>query len=654
LRWAVNQPMAWKIANNYGFYVDRTTVSREGKPLETPEIILLTERPIKPQPLSIWQKAVKNSNQAAIIAQALYGEKFDVEMATSGMTSVIAQSEELMQRFTFSLLAADQNFEAAQLAGWAFVDSTAKPNEKYIYRVYADVPESIVKIKEATAFIGLSDFQELPPPIDVSALFSDKTVLLSWNYQVHQHLYASFFIERSEDSIHFNRLSDIPITNLITQENPSPTMMVYNDSLPTNDKNYWYRVRGMSSFGEVGLPSVTVKGMGEKSVAFAPVITNFEVLPDSSLKLDWRFPDEAGASLHHFAISLSDDVDGTYKILKDSISATERSITVKTQQSSNYLIVSAIDKKGSKYESYSQFVQLDDGTPPSVPTGLVGDIDENGYISLTWIANKERDFHGYYVYRCNVKGEEMSLMNADPLTINQFCDSADLKMLNSKVYYTVVALDKRFNKSAMSAVFELTKPDKNPPVAPVFTNYLLEEEKVILSWIGSSSDDVVFQRLYKKEPTNLNTGNQWLLVKEFDTQDSLTFTDDKVKGGATLSYTLVSVDKSKNESTPSSPLTVVVPMNKKNKAAVKDLKAQSDRLNKKIMLDWVYDVKGVVEYQVYKTVINEPFMLWKVLDNTSLAIEDTDVNASNIYKYAVRAVFNDGTTSVWREIKVEF
>ena len=226
LRWAVNQPMAWKIANNYGFYVERVTVARDSHPLKNPEIIRLTNQPLKPQPVSVFDKIALTNNQAAIIAEALYGKQFNVGMTNADMTAVLTKNEELIQRFTFSLMAADQNFEAALLAGWAFVDSTAKTNEKYVYRVFTAVPESKLKIDYASIFVGLSDFQELPPPIDVSASFGNKTVALSWNYAVHKNLYTAYFVEQSEDSINFKKVSDLPITNLITKENESPSMMV--------------------------------------------------------------------------------------------------------------------------------------------------------------------------------------------------------------------------------------------------------------------------------------------------------------------------------------------------------------------------------------------------------------------------------------------
>ena len=654
LRWAVDQPMAWKIANNYGFVIQRITVVRNNKNLSNPDYVFLSNTPIKAKPRSEWEEAMKTNDRAAIIAQSLFGKDFNVTMPQSGMSSVLAQSEELTQRFTFALMAADQNFEAAQLAGWAWVDTTVKANEKYLYRIYAAVPSSKMRIDTSGVFVGLSDFQELPAPRDVSAAFGNKSVLLNWNYRDFQNIYSSFFVERSEDSINFKKISNLPVTNFLTQGSEVPAMMYCSDTLDENDKTYWYRVRGISSFGEVSTPSVSVKGMGEEGIAYAPDIKNFDVMADSSIQLKWEFPQKGLDKLDHFVLSVSDDADGQYRVLDDKIAATARQVSVKTNMSSNYFVLSAVNKRGRKAESYPQFVQLNDATPPSVPTGLMGEIDDNGYISLKWADNKERDFHGYYVYRSNIKGEEMSLITPEPLHYAEFCDSADLKMLNSKVYYAVAALDKRYNKSVASTVIEVTKPDKIAPTTPVFSEYKLEENKVILSWINGGSEDIAALRLYKKDPTNTKANGQWLLVKEFEPTDSSTYTDENVKGGVTLSYSLVAIDNTKNESPPSVPLTLTVPIDKKNKAAVKSLIGEADRQNRKISLGWVYDEKNVVEYQLYKTVINAPYSLWKVLDNNTLAITDTEVSASNIYKYAIRAIFTDGSMSVMREIKVEF
>jgi uncharacterized protein len=192
------------------------------------------------------------------------------------------------------------------------------------------------------------------------------------------------------------------------------------------------------------------------------------------------------------------------------------------------------------------------------------------------------------------------------------------------------------------------------PVSPVFSNYKLEEGKVHLTWINSSSEDVAFHRLFKRDAADATAQGQWVLLKEFNGSDSTTYSDTKAVPESTLSYTLIAIDKSKNESTPSVPLTVVVPKDKKNAAAVKTLKAEADREAKKITVAWTYAEQGVVEYQIYKTTISARFSLWKVLEQDNRDIVDTDIHSGNVYKYAVRAVFSDGRMSTWKEVKVAF
>ena len=62
-----------------------------------------------------------------------FGESFEVEMGEGkkdGIEGIINKSQEIDQRFAFALMAADLDFKVAELAGWAYVDKEAKPNEK--------------------------------------------------------------------------------------------------------------------------------------------------------------------------------------------------------------------------------------------------------------------------------------------------------------------------------------------------------------------------------------------------------------------------------------------------------------------------------------------------------------------------------------------
>lgn len=117
LRWGADTPYAWKKTNRSGFRIERYTVSRGKEVLVVPEKKVLVEV-LKALPLQEWIPYVERDDNAGIIAQALYGEDFQLTGEDSqGFARMINMAQELDQRFTFSLYAADQNFDIACLAG---------------------------------------------------------------------------------------------------------------------------------------------------------------------------------------------------------------------------------------------------------------------------------------------------------------------------------------------------------------------------------------------------------------------------------------------------------------------------------------------------------------------------------------------------------
>lgn len=51
LRWGTTTPVSWKLSNQYGFIVERYTITRDKKLLQQPEKKIISATPFKPQPL---------------------------------------------------------------------------------------------------------------------------------------------------------------------------------------------------------------------------------------------------------------------------------------------------------------------------------------------------------------------------------------------------------------------------------------------------------------------------------------------------------------------------------------------------------------------------------------------------------------------------
>lgn len=192
VRWAADSPIAWKRANAYGYIVERVTLKRDGQLLEKPEVIKLTTNPIKPAPFASWENVVANNDNAAIAAQAIYGESFEVEGEQGELAKIVNKAQELEQRFAFALFAADMDFSVAKMAGLGYVDTTAKYNEEYLYRVSTAIPKEILVVSIAKALANLKDFEALPAPIDLRGVYGDKNVLLTWEYELFKPIYNAY------------------------------------------------------------------------------------------------------------------------------------------------------------------------------------------------------------------------------------------------------------------------------------------------------------------------------------------------------------------------------------------------------------------------------------------------------------------------------
>lgn len=676
LRWAVTTPLAWRKLNEYGYELKRYTITRDMKTLPRP--IEKSLGTFYPKPLEEWMPMVESNDNAAVMAQSIYGEGFDVE-GMDRLSAIINLAEEQEQRFTWGLYAADQDYEVAQMAGLGFVDHEVEPNEKYIYKITSLVPESLMKIREGGVFIGLQDYEDLPKPLDLAVVFFDGKSMLSWNYAIHNQTYNSYFIERSVDEKNFQRLNDLPLTSLNNSQKTDPMRMFYTDSI-TNGQTYYYRIRGKTPFGELSPISEVVSGKGERKLAYVPHITSKYFEDDETVLLEWEFMEEGNTMITGFELNQSDNVDGTYKTVVKNIPPEARKVWYDSLMPTNYMTITALGENGSKRTSFPALVQPVDSIPPAKPKGFTGVVDSLGVVTLTWDANTEKDMLGYRVFKGNNKNEEYSQITVSPHEATTYYDSVSVKNLNSKVYYQLVAVDQRFNMSEPSEILELKKPDFIKPTQPVFKSYKIKEGKVHLNWANSSSEDVIRHEVYRKE----GNSDDWKLVYTVDSKkyadsnvqstgsskqdydslptDSLRtaqlptekWTDENVKEGQLYSYTMIAIDDSELESEPAPPITVIVPKTSLN-PPLEGLYGQADREAGTITMRWkAYKEPNASKIIIYKGVERKLMNLLKEISVNAKGIVDNKVKPNNTYKYVFRVVFKDGRVSETSTLNVKY
>lgn len=651
LRWAPNRPMLWKQANQYGYTLERYTIIRDGQVLPQPERQVLGPSPLKPLPLQAWERTVDTSDYGAIVAQALYGESFHTDIKKEGqLMDIVNRTTELEQRFVYSLFACDRSFPVAKMAGLGFVDQGVKPGEKYLYRVYVNIPAGKPAADTAAVFLGLADKQALPRPLDLGAMFADKAVMLSWNYSLLKDVYNSYIIERSNGANQpFEQVTGEPLVNANEQDSTAPTRIYYVDSLRANYITYRYRVRGLDPFGEMGPPSDTVEGKGLPSLPYNPKITKYAIVKADQVQFAWEFPAAGDTIITGFSIISAPVANGPFDTLQRDIPATQRQwLLEKPLPPSSYMAVVAIGKNGTVAPSMPVLVQPEDSIAPAMPIGLQGNVDTTGKVLLHWSPNTEKDLLGYRVFRSNRPDGGFVQLTATPMLDTLFRDSVSVNTLHDKIYYKIAASDKHYNQSAFSEVLTITKPSKVLPTSPVFSSYEIKAGKVKLVWFNSPDGEVIKYRLLRREKAQDNS--QWELVKEWlntgSPRDSII---DAPRHETAYTYALRSVSGTGLLSDYSPELTILIP-DDADALPVPVLKTRVDRDAKQITISWKFDRPGVKQYWLYRAGAGAPMSLLQTLDGSKHQFVDKQLEINTQYQYTLKVIMENGRQSRFAEL----
>ncbi|OWP85264.1 hypothetical protein BWK59_01105 [Flavobacterium davisii] len=645
LKWNVNDPYYWKKSLKNGYKLQRVTVLRDGKPINKDEVVILKET-LKPLPLAQWEPLVKQDSLAAVLAQAIYGEDFETSTQEKGLAKMMMLNDQNQQRYAFSMLAAEQSFLATKAAGWGFEDTTAKINEKYVYTItLLGVKED--EVAHGSIYIGLADKNDTTPPVTPEAIFGNQTVMLFWDFGAQKELFSCYNIERSTDGKTFYKLNNVPVFPTISKS----TYTTFTDNLPENNTRYYYRIRGIDTFGYLSEPSKVVSGMGADFLEFSPQITAKAALDDETVNLEWDFPQEGEEKIKGFNILQADHDNGSFEIVKKEVAATTRKLVFKAKlKPSNYFKIQAIAKKGGFRESYAMLVQPIDSIPPIAPVGLEGVIDSVGIVKLKWKNNTEPDLYGYKVFRSYDKTGMYVELSSKVLHKTSYQDTITMKSLNRKVFYKLKALDIRYNESSFSTAFEIIKKDKIAPSIPVLSNYEIEEKKIKIYFLQSQSEDVKKHSLYRRREDQ----KEWKVIFETTDQEIDFYEDKTVEEKRKYYYAMTATDQDGNETAPSEPL-ILETIPTVLRPGITTFSGMADPNSKAIELYWNAKSNDIEEYHLYKRINESQNVLFKILPpNKKNQFIDTTLHVGNVYYYNIRAVFKDGSLSAFKEVKVVY
>lgn len=647
LRWGVDQPYEWQKANTDGFSITRLVVKRDGVLLSQPEKVELAQ--VKAEALEAWMDVIQQDQFAAIIAQSLYGDSFEVDQTSeTTVGSIVNKAEELVQRHTFALYAADMSFDAAVKAGWGYVDTTIKSNEVYAYQVRAT--DTQLALRPAAVLVVANEKEQLPVVADFHGIPADKQVILSWGIEFLKQTYTSYRVERSMDQKTFIPLSESPIVDINSNEKHNANFIFFGDKFPTNEATYYYRIYGITMFGEQGPYSAVIPIRGVASLLTAPRILDYRFTAQGALILEWQFPKEEEKNVDYFQLEHSAIGDKEYQVIAPKIDRSTRAYEYKNVSLSNYMKVVAVDKQGQKLRSQSVLAQAIDSIPPAKPLGLEGQIDSLGVVRLQWKPNVEPDLAGYRLLRANTAKEEFVDVYNDRFQDAFAVDSLDFSLGNKKVYYRLVAEDFRFNRSDFSDVLILEKPTHEPPTAPVFRDYFSKDGTIGVYWINSSSDDVIQHTLKRRKKGEV----EWLTISQF-TAGEEEFIDRELEANSLYEYLIQAQGKTGLWSTPTYAVITIEALNFTLLSVIKDFEYTIDRSNRTLTMYWNYhNNQQPIELQIYKNEKGTPPSLWKVIDAKYQTLVDKELKMNTTYEYYVVPEVKGQVPTKGEKIEVNF
>ena len=397
----------------------------------------------------------------------------------------------------------------ARMLGEMYIDYDP-PEGNVQYRITSVINSLEEEYAETQIFSALQN-DTIPFPPDLEGKPSNQTALLIWDRDsvaMKSGEIVSYNIYRAEDFagqyIRANASAYFP-----SMDSTDLSKLTYADKYLENDKKYFYYITSVNSFGfESGRSPIIEVTPKDISQPPTPMNIRMEQFSDA-LKIEWDYESRVpakGFEIYKGADSIN--FERAYPIMKVQYSGETREwIDFDVEEGgAYYYYMQTVNEADIKSDPSDTIVFIyPDETPPAPPKNVTA-VADTGMIRLTWDANTEPDILGYEVLR---HGDEnyVSSFNLTSKLIKDTTIVDSLRRESRLIWgYSVIAVDKSYNRSRPSEMAKAQLPDIEAPLPPMITRLREQDGRVFMRWTEASEGDFLEYRIYRAidDSVNLN------------------------------------------------------------------------------------------------------------------------------------------------------
>jgi hypothetical protein len=554
--------------------------------------------------------------------------------------------------FGFAMTAADRSLLAANVLGLRYVDKAVKFGETYLYEI---------RTKRLTPNFPVPDiwvtneFEPLVAPEKFKIEKKDKAVTLTW-YPNTDVKYSTYIIERLNpgDTV-YHALTAQPMVFIRSRELIS-NQLSYVDSLPYNNQVYMYRIKGSNAFGEWS-EYAYAQGYGRDLTPPQSVslISGKFMKENNTIRISWT-PNVKDKDLKYHQVLVSDNDESNFSAISAELSIRDTAYTLSLKDMdadrSFYFKINSVDSSGNVAVSSSRFVFVPDHERPKAPPTIKASISPKGLVTVSWKNSVSKDVVGYYVFFSNNDPQNLALVFDKPLNDTTYSWQIDMNSLTKYLYVGVKSEDDNYNRSFLSEILQVRRPDTIPPMRPLVTTVELKEDNIVINWNKSSSADVEKYLLFSRNPGDSIT--DWILIDSVG-KDIENYTTTSELYAGQMMYSVKAVDDFDNQSGYSNSGQVFIPF--PSHKFVPKLNLPAIRKNNSVDLSWQkqpLEIKGKnipYKYLVYRSVGSQDVMMYKELPSDAFSVTDDNVKPGVLYNYAIRVKYDNGWTGALSEVK---